>query len=98
MSEPRARDARPRRVAILGGGACGMTAALTLARAGVEVTVLERERRVGGLCGTQERGGFRFDLGGHRFLSRNAALIAMVRELLGEDLLVRRRSSVVLNG
>jgi protoporphyrinogen oxidase len=83
-------------VVVLGGGACGMTAALTLQRAGAEVTVLERERRVGGLCGTQERRGFRFDLGGHRFISRSAALIEMVKDLLGEELLVRRRSSAVL--
>jgi len=86
------------RVAVLGGGACGMTAALELQRAGAEVTVLERERRIGGLCGTQERRGFRFDLGGHRFISRSAALVEMVRDLLGEDLLERRRSSVVLHG
>ncbi len=85
-------------VVVLGGGACGMTAAYTLARAGVGVTVLERETRVGGLCGTHERNGFRFDLGGHRFISRSAALHDLVRELLGDSLLLRTRSSVVLHG
>jgi protoporphyrinogen oxidase len=74
-----------------------MSAAYTLVRAGAEVTVLERERRVGGLCGTQEYRSFRFDLGGHRFLTRSPALRATVEELLGEDLLLRRRSSVVLH-
>ena len=85
-------------VAILGGGACGMTAAWHLARAGVEVTVIEREPRVGGLCGTEERDGFRFDFGGHRFISKSAALERLVRELVGEELLLRTRSSVVLHG
>jgi protoporphyrinogen oxidase len=89
---------RTPRVVVLGGGACGMTAAYTLARAGVEVTVLEREERVGGLCGTHERDGFRFDLGGHRFLSRSPALHALIRRLLGDSLLERTRSSVVLHG
>ena len=86
------------RVVVLGGGACGMTAALGLARGGAQVTVLEREPRVGGLCGTQERSGFRFDLGGHRFLSKSRALEALVRDLVGDDLLCRTRSSVVIHG
>ncbi len=81
---------------VLGGGACGMTAAWRLARTGREVTVLEREPRAGGLCGTQERDGFRFDFGGHRFLSRSRALHALVAELVGDDLLLRGRSSAVL--
>lgn len=82
---------------ILGGGACGMTAALSLARAGTEVTVLEREPRAGGLCGTQEYRGFRFDLGGHRFITRRPELETLVRELVGSDLLLRTRSSVILH-
>jgi protoporphyrinogen oxidase len=86
------------RVVILGGGACGMTAAYTLARAGVDVTVLERETRLGGLCGTHERRGFRFDLGGHRFISRSRVLDSLVRELLQDSLLMRTRSSAVLHG
>src|SRR4029077_18768681 len=85
------------RVAILGGGACGTTAAWHLARAGADVTVLEREPRVGGLCGTEERDGFRFDFGGHRFISKSRALEGLVRELVGEDLLLRTRSSAVLH-
>jgi protoporphyrinogen oxidase len=86
------------RVVVLGGGAAGMMAAYTLARAGAAVTVLERETRVGGLCGTHEKDGFRFDLGGHRFISRNRELHAIIQELLGDDLLLRTRSSVVLHG
>lgn len=87
-----------KRVVVLGGGATGMTAAHALCDQGHEVTVLEREDRPGGLCGTLERRGFRFDLGGHRFLSRSSELAGLVRSLVGEDLLLRTRSSVVLNG
>ena len=75
-----------------------MTAAWELALAGAEVTVLERESRLGGLCATHERDGWRFDLGGHRFISRSGDLVARVRTLLGEDLLERTRSSVILHG
>jgi protoporphyrinogen oxidase len=85
-------------VVVLGGGAAGMMAAYTLSRAGADVTVLERETRIGGLCGTHERDGFRFDLGGHRFISRNLELHQLIQELLGDSLLTRQRSSVVLHG
>src|SRR3954451_8363838 len=91
-------DVRARRFVVLGGGACCMTAAYTLARAGADVTVIEREPRVGGLCGTHERDGFRFDFGGHRFITRNPDIDALVRGLLGGDLRERTRSSIVING
>src|SRR5579864_1566461 len=87
----------PLRVVVLGGGACGMSAGLALARAGAEVTVLESEPRVGGLCGTHERDGFRFDFGGHRFITQSRAIDDWVHQLLGADLLERRRSSIILN-
>src|SRR3954465_9183371 len=88
---------RPPRVVVLGGGAAGMTAAWELARSGAEVTVLEREPRVGGLCATHERDGWRFDLGGHRFVSSDAALTRWLEEILGDDLLTQERRSVVLH-
>src|SRR5207248_11072804 len=92
MAEP----GEPLRVVVLGGGACGLTAAWRLASPSVRVTVLEREPRAGGLCGTHERDGFRFDFGGHRFLLRSRALEELVRGLVGEDLLLLTRSSAVL--
>jgi protoporphyrinogen oxidase len=59
--------------------------------------VLEAEPLVGGLCATHERGGFRFDLGGHRFVSSDAALSRWLESLLGADLLTQERKSVVLH-
>jgi protoporphyrinogen oxidase len=85
-------------VAILGGGACGMSAGLELAKLGIPATILERELRVGGLCGTHERDGFRFDFGGHRFITKDKEIDGIVRDLVGDDLLERRRSSAILNG
>jgi protoporphyrinogen oxidase len=90
--------ARPQHVVILGGGACGMACAQELGRLGLRATVLEREPRVGGLCGTHERDGFRFDFGGHRFITRSREIDGLVRGLAGDALLERTRSSVILNG
>ena len=50
---------------IVGSGPNGLAAAITLARAGVSVTVFERNGRAGGACSTAEvtLPGFRHDLG-----------------------------------
>lgn len=85
------------RFVILGGGPCGLAAAWQLAKAGHRPLVIEREPLVGGLCATHERDGFRFDLGGHRFVSSDAALSRTLERLLGDDLLTQTRRSVVLH-
>jgi protoporphyrinogen oxidase len=82
---------------ILGGGPCGLAAAWQLCEAGERPIVIEREPLVGGLCATHERDGWRFDLGGHRFVSGDAALSRWLEELLGDDLLVGERRSVILH-
>ncbi|OAN38873.1 phytoene desaturase family protein [Microbacterium sp. H83] len=51
------------RVAIIGAGVAGLAVAGLLAREGHEVTVYEKNTRVGGRAGTIERDGFRFDSG-----------------------------------
>lgn len=51
------------RVVVIGAGVAGLAVAGLLARDGHEVTVLEKNERVGGRAGTIERDGFRFDTG-----------------------------------
>ena len=79
-------------VTILGAGPAGLGAARGLARQGHDVTVLERADRVGGNAGSFELAGMRVDYGSHRFHpAADPAVLALVRELLGNDLLVRPR-------
>jgi protoporphyrinogen oxidase len=86
-------------VAIIGAGPAGLTAAYLLTRAGVAVTVLERDPRyVGGISRTVEYQGFRFDIGGHRFFSKSQEVEDLWTELLGDDLLHRPRSSRIYYG
>jgi 1-hydroxycarotenoid 3,4-desaturase len=59
-----------RRVAIVGAGMGGLTAALRLARLGWEVTVLEARPEAGGLASGFEREGFPFDAGPYILLDR----------------------------
>lgn len=70
-------------IVIIGGGPAGLTAALELARrGGVRVTLLERERQLGGIARTMEYKGNRMDLGGHRFFSKSAEVMRWWEELM----------------
>jgi protoporphyrinogen oxidase len=57
------------------------------------VTVLEATDMVGGIARTEVRDGYRFDLGGHRFYTKSPEVEALWEELLGPELLLRRRLS-----
>ncbi len=79
---------------IIGAGPCGLTAAYELCKAGGAVTVLEADpEKVGGLSRTVEYKGFRFDIGGHRFFSKNPIIEDLWTEILGDRMLVRDRLS-----
>lgn len=97
-----AAAAMPCHVAILGAGPAGLSAADALLRAGIRVSVLDRTATPGGLGGTTRfegrAGTYRFDFGGHRFITANRDLMRLVDDLLGDDLLVAERHSVIRNG
>ena len=84
-------------VAVLGAGPAGLACAWELASRGASVVLLEADAQVGGLARTIERGGWRFDLGGHRFLTRWPELLERVTKLLGDELLLVDRHSVVVS-
>ena len=106
MSQLQDEQAAPPSVAIIGAGPAGLTAGYLLSRAGADVTVLEADPElVGGISRTVEYKspaaggqGFRFDIGGHRFFSKSKEVEDLWTELLGDDLLVRPRSSRILYG
>jgi len=56
---------------VLGAGPAGLAAALELARNNVQVIIYERDEIVGGISKTKEHHGYRFDMGGHRFFTKN---------------------------
>jgi protoporphyrinogen oxidase len=84
------------RVLVAGAGPAGLTAADALSAAGLPVVVLERDLQVGGLARTVEHHGYRFDVGGHRFFTREPEVEKLWREVLGDELLVRPRRSRIL--
>jgi len=83
------------KVLILGAGAAGLSAAWKLAEYGIKVEVLEKDKVVGGLCQTLHKDGYFFDLGGHRFISRDEQVIRELTVLMGDELLTVPRSSTI---
>lgn len=83
------------RVIILGAGPAGLSAAWRLSQAGAHVEVIELEGQVGGLCRSINHNGCIFDLGGHRFITKDEELRKEVKSLMGDELLVRPRKSVI---
>ncbi|CAO4181326.1 Phytoene desaturase [Methylorubrum populi] len=74
-----------KRAVVVGAGPGGLASALLLARAGVHVTVIERDGKVGGRTKTVEApGGYRFDIGPTFFLYPQ--ILADIFESCGERL------------
>lgn len=76
---------RPNRVLIVGAGPGGLAAAMLLARAGLQVTVVERQPRPGGRTSSIQADGFRFDLGPTFFLYPR--VLKQIYRLCGHDLM-----------
>src|SRR3954462_6438457 len=85
-------DTRP--YVVIGGGPAGLSAGYLLAKAGRKVIVLEAEDQVGGLAKTVvDPDGYRFDLGGHRFFTKNKEVNDLWLEIMGDEFLLRPRMS-----
>jgi protoporphyrinogen oxidase len=84
---------------VMGGGLAGLSAGYHLTRAGKNAVVLEADSTVGGLSKTVVSGDFRFDLGGHRFHTKNKDIEEIVKNLLGDELeKVHRKSKIYMRG
>ena len=68
-----------KRIAVIGGGLAGLTAACYLARGGAAVTLFERAPRLGGHAISVRDDGWLLNLGPHAFYSGGAG-----SEVLGE--------------
>lgn len=84
-------------VAIIGAGWAGAAAALTLARAGMQVTVFEAARTVGGRARGIEKDGRNFDNGQHLLLGAYQRSISMIANLHADVDAVLLRLPLALN-
>lgn len=73
-----------KKVVIIGAGPGGLAAAMLLAKSGVDVTILEKQSRVGGRTSTLAVDGFKFDTGPTFFLYPR--ILREIFEAAGKDL------------
>jgi protoporphyrinogen oxidase len=84
---------------IIGAGPAGLAAGDFLCMHGIRPLILEKEGAVGGLSRTLEYKGYHFDVGGHRFFTKNSTVLAWWQGLLKDDFLkTARRSRIYYNG
>ena len=99
VGRPRARahGAMSGRVAVIGGGVSGLTAAYRLSAAGIDATVLEAGATTGGKLRSVEVGGLRLPAGPDSFLARKPWAVELCRELgFGDELIAPRGSGAFL--
>ncbi|KUL02881.1 MAG: UDP-galactopyranose mutase [Methanoculleus marisnigri] len=83
--------------AVLGGGLTGITLARLLHEQGDDVTVLERDETIGGLCRSRTEAGFTFDVGGsHILFSRDTEVLSFMLSVLGKNADRRKRNTKIL--
>ena len=81
---------------VIGAGVSGLAAAFDLARAGRAVTVFERAPRAGGVVGTFESHGFRFEHGPNTVPASAGAFRALCGELgIAERLIASRPEAAI---
>ena len=74
-----------KKIAIIGAGPAGITAAYELSKRGYSVELYEASDRVGGLSKSLDLWNQRVDLGPHRFFSQDTKVNAVWLEVVGKD-------------
>jgi protoporphyrinogen oxidase len=80
-------------VVVLGAGLAGLATAYELCKAGITVTVIEKEDYAGGMATSWKCGPYWLDHGPHRFHSRDQNLIDHLYEVLDKEVVIRDRLS-----
>jgi len=77
------------KIIIIGAGITGLSAARNLE--GCDVKIFEKNKRIGGLCRTEESSGFKFDYTGHYLHFNNSEIKEEVLSLFSENEINKRQ-------
>jgi len=84
---------------IVGAGPAGLTCAFELLRQGIQPCVFEKDGMVGGIARTEIYRDYRFDVGGHRFFTKDKNIQQLWESMMGRYFLrVPRISSIYYRG
>lgn len=83
-------------VLVMGGGIGGLSAGLMLSRTGkFQVTVIEKESVLGGLCGTFQYKDFSLDYGAHKSYSILPGILDEFVTLMGQDAIKHKKKNSI---
>ena len=88
--------AAPKRVAVIGAGLAGLSCARTLADHGIDVSVFEKSRGLGGRCATRRDGQWRFDHGAQYFTVRDSRLTPLISSWQQHELIAPWRGALAV--
>jgi protoporphyrinogen oxidase len=83
-------------VVIIGAGPAGLSAGYELCNSKKKVLVLEKKYQVGGLAETKVFGDYRYDIGPHRFFTKNEEVYSLFIKMLGDDAVKVNRKTRIL--
>ena len=83
-------------VVIIGAGPAGLTAGYELCKSNKRVLILEKKDQVGGLAETKVFGEYRYDIGPHRFFTKNKEVYDLFIKMLGDDAVKVNRKTRIL--
>ena len=81
---------------IIGAGPAGLTAAYELSDSDKKVLVLEKKPQVGGLAETKVFDDYRYDIGPHRFFTKNQEVYDLFLNILDKDAVEVNRKTRIL--
>lgn len=85
-----------KKIIVLGAGVAGLSCAHKLVKEGYTPVVIEKNDSIGGICRTVSFNDFKFDIGGHRFITDYSDVLKLVKEVVPkEELLSPDRKSVI---
>lgn len=91
-------------IVIVGAGPAGLGAAHELTKGGLhkgkhKITILEKSDKVGGLAKTFSFKGSKFDIGPHRYFTKNDEVLSLWKKTLGRDFIkVKRLTRMYYDG
>ena len=83
-------------VVIIGAGPAGLTAGYELSKSDKKTLILEKKHQVGGLAETKVFGEFRYDIGPHRFFTKNKEVYDLFLDMLSDDAVAVNRKTRIL--